>query len=101
MQQAIIIISVLVFNISLTSHFHFMSPSGNKSYENDNKTYSIEHHNSEFCSACRLDGKVNKNYNRNKINTYSSILLINQIEESYNNLHIKLLNDSRAPPYFS
>ncbi len=99
--KALIVLAVLIFQVSLTVHIHATNPAEYKSFENDNKTYSIGYHNSGFCSACRLDGKVNKTNYRIKIITHSSILYINQIEESCNNLHLKLLHDSRAPPFLS
>ncbi|HSG31363.1 MAG TPA: hypothetical protein VLB82_07450 [Thermodesulfobacteriota bacterium] len=91
-----------LFLFSLFIHTHPLSLSADLSFESNNTEQHLNYsHNSEFCSACRADGKIYKTNKKVDLNLHTSILLIKDIGQSYNDLHFKLLNESRAPPVFS
>jgi hypothetical protein len=97
----VIIMYSIFFLFSLFIHNHPLSAYENVQYENDSPALHVKfNHNSEFCSACRADGKT---HFANEVIRFGldfhTTYFINS-EQSFKNFGY-LLKKTRAPPYFS
>ena len=100
--KAYIIFFSILFLFSLFVHNHPLFAFESISYENDNLCEHIKiNHSSEFCSACRVDGKAD--ISSSTIRTAPDFYKINSknLKLNFYNLDIALLKQTRAPPYIS
>ena len=90
------------FLFSLFIHNHPVSSSEYLQYENDNSSQHIKsNHNSQFCSACRADGKLGISSGTVTAAPDFYNIKSKNLEQHFSRLNIALLKQTRAPPYIS